>query len=253
LKLVLISFLFCFSLNASEIGLVLKAKGKVFKAFNKDKRVVDGDVLKRKDVIITEKASFVRMKMLDDTVITLGPNSSLLLQRFQFTNKQKRKFSIKLLRGKLRGSVANKAKKGDLKFETDSVSLGIRGTEFLINAGDVTKVAVLSGKVTLYNKLDDTVSEMVAGAQFISIINKDKSKFNSKLVNLGEGKIKLLAAKSIKLRPDTGEVALSSSADGEESKKLKEVPLEEDLFLGDMTDLSPSKELSSDKRDYLFK
>lgn len=247
---VLLIFLYSISfVNASEIGTVLKRKGMVYKAFS-DKKVLErGQHVKRKDVIITEKASFVRIKMLDDTIITLGPNSSLLLQRFRFTTKEKRAFSIKLLRGKLRANIVNKSKKDSLKFETDSVSLGVRGTELLMNAGEVTKVAVISGKVALFNKLDDTVKELVAGAQFISIINSDKSRFDSKVLRLEDKSFKALAATSLKLSSSGGGLMLGGSKD---PAPVVDSVLEESLFLDDSTDLAPTIELDERKK-MLFK
>ena len=247
---VLLIFLFSINLvNATEIATVLKRKGVVYKAFSDKKILKKGHHLKRKDVIITEKASFIRIKMLDDTIITLGPNSSLMLQRFRFTSKEKRAFSIKLLRGKLRANIVNKAKKDSLKFETDSISLGVRGTELLMNAGDVTKVAVISGKVAVFNKLDDSVKELVAGAQFISIISTDKSKFDSKVIRLEDKNYKALAASSLKLTPTSGGLMLGGSKD---PKPVIEPLLDESLFLDDSTDLAPTRELDERKKR-LFK
>ncbi|MFT6070789.1 MAG: hypothetical protein ACJAT2_000650 [Bacteriovoracaceae bacterium] len=250
MKILIIFFLCTSYVKASEIATVVKAKGIVYKAFSNKKPLKKGSLLKRKDVLITEKSSFVRIKMLDDTVITLGSNSSLMLQRFRFTNKEKRAFSIKLMRGKLRANIVNKSKSDSLKFETDSVSLGVRGTELLMNAGEVTKVAVISGRVAVFNKLDDTVKELVAGAQFISIINKDKSMFDSKFLKLKDEKFQALAASTNKTFKSGEEVVVGSSM--RPSKDSSEDPLNESLFLDDSTELLPVKELEEGKKR-LFK
>jgi len=234
------------------IGKILQSKGKVFKALERKKILKPGDILLRSDIIMTGKASFTKFQMIDDTTITLGPESSLMLQRFTFKNKNKRKAIFKILTGKIRAKIVNRAPNDALKFETKTISLGVRGTEFLINntknknGGTITKVAVIKGKVALFDKLNDSVKEMVAGAQFISIIDSGNKKFNSKFIGLPGQQLKQFVAQTMTATSDDG-IVVGSGPDG----MAPETAMTEDLFLDDSMQLAPNQELTKDKQKYL--
>jgi hypothetical protein len=89
------------------------------------------------DTIQTGSDGTVGITLVDDTRLTAGPNSSLELRRFVFdpaTNKGSIDASVK--RGSLAvisGKIA-KASPEKVSFSTSSVTLGVRGTRFIITA-----------------------------------------------------------------------------------------------------------------------
>lgn len=87
------------------------------------------------DEIRTEKSSYVQVKMVDDTKISLTPQSVLVFSHYQKVNNQKRKAVFHHIWGQVRAKIVKKADEGDLKFKTPQASFGIRGTEFISEIG----------------------------------------------------------------------------------------------------------------------
>lgn len=83
------------------------------------------------DEIRTEKSSFVQINLVDDTKISITPQSVLVFSHFQKINNFKRKATFHHVWGQVRAKFVKKADEGDLKFSTPHASFGIRGTEFI--------------------------------------------------------------------------------------------------------------------------
>jgi hypothetical protein len=90
------------------------------------------------DRVVTGKESAVGITLRDNTLLTAGPNSTLQLNKFVFdttTNAGAIDTSVK--RGTLSvvsGKIA-KASPDNVVFKTASTTLGVRGTEFIIEVG----------------------------------------------------------------------------------------------------------------------
>jgi len=91
----------------------------------------------------------VQIIFIDDTKLVVGPNSTLVIDRFLMRGGNKaRKFSIDALRGTFRFISGNSAKNAyDIK--TANATIGIRGTGFDFSSGRATLVAVHVGRVKL--------------------------------------------------------------------------------------------------------
>ncbi len=117
--------------HAQGIATVVKLKGSVL---SDDFPLRLGDHLKEGDVISTKRASFIQLKFVDDTIVNLASDSELNLKSYRKI-EGKRKNLIRLLRGKMRVVVNRMAQeKETLEFNTPQVSLGVKGTEFLVNS-----------------------------------------------------------------------------------------------------------------------
>lgn len=96
-----------------------------------------GERVEVSDSIQTGGDGTVGITLMDDTRLTAGPDSTLELRRFVFdstTNKGALDASVK--RGSLAvisGKIA-KASPEKVRFSTSSVTLGVRGTRFIISA-----------------------------------------------------------------------------------------------------------------------
>lgn len=134
------------------IGELKLVKGRVFKD-NGGKRagLKEGAQLYPGDTLVTEEKSFVRVLMVDQSTVNLGPNSELNFESFKYNSNTDRQSVYHLMKGQLRGLVKNKAKDGDIQFKTSQAVMGIRGTELLVNHQvlgkiDVSEFALLSGR-----------------------------------------------------------------------------------------------------------
>ncbi len=93
------------------------------------------------DVIRTTANGMTALTLMDDTMLTAGPNSELVLSEFAFdTTTQEGGMLISLWRGTLAvisGLIAGKNPE-KVNVQTRTVVLGVRGTEFIVDAGTAT-------------------------------------------------------------------------------------------------------------------
>lgn len=95
-----------------------------------------GDRIFEKDVLLTSKGSSMGLVMRDNSTLSLGPSSRLVVERFLFAPE---KGALSQVLRLSRGSMA--AVSGEIvklnpaaaKVETPLYSIGIRGTHFLLN------------------------------------------------------------------------------------------------------------------------
>ncbi|TNE95721.1 MAG: hypothetical protein EP326_14535 [Deltaproteobacteria bacterium] len=156
-------FVLCFMIvavvsmaNAAEpIGRIVKLRGTV-EAMNKtsgDSAVLkDGDSIFEGDLLKSEKGSFAKILMKDDTIFQLGPNTEMIFEKFKFKTKSERTATYNLVKGQLRSLFTVKSKDKSLTIKTPNTAMGIRGTEILSDVykfkGKIkTDIALMSGKL----------------------------------------------------------------------------------------------------------
>lgn len=91
------------------------------------------------DRILTGADGSAGIALRDDTLLSVGPNSNVALDKFVFDDvSHEGEMSASVKRGTLgviSGKLAKKAPTA-VKFITPSAVLGVRGTEFVIDVGD---------------------------------------------------------------------------------------------------------------------
>ncbi|WP_286240846.1 FecR family protein [Neptuniibacter halophilus] len=96
-----------------------------------------GDAVLEGDTVITAESSFAGITLRDNTRLTSGPGSTLVIDDFAFdTTTHKGRLSANLKRGKLAvisGKLA-KSNPESVQFNTGSMTVGVRGTEFILEA-----------------------------------------------------------------------------------------------------------------------
>lgn len=126
-------------------------KGKVFKKVNGELEEVQvGARFSKNETLVTSELSFAKIVVVDDTMVSIGPKSELKFADFNFVDKNNRQITYELIKGQLRANVKNKAKDGEIVFKTRSTSMGVRGTEILVNHQvfknkEISEYALLSG------------------------------------------------------------------------------------------------------------
>ena len=110
----------------------VEAKGQVLPA-------EVGMLLEAADTLKTGADGSVGITMRDNALLSAGPNSILLLERFDFdaTTSQGR-FDARLQRGTLAvvsGRIARQSPQ-DMTVRTPSAQLGVRGTDFVVSADE---------------------------------------------------------------------------------------------------------------------
>ncbi|MBF0628007.1 MAG: tandem-95 repeat protein [Magnetococcales bacterium] len=122
------------------VGTVTQFKGLAFATLDKVKRTLsDGAPLFPGDQIVTGKEARLILKMQDDAVIALGPDSEFVIQEYQFAPKEQTGNGVvDMNRGTVRFSSGKLAKLKDQPFKvvTPVATLGVRGTEGFVRLGD---------------------------------------------------------------------------------------------------------------------
>ena len=126
--------------NAADIGRIKIAKGTV--AIEREGRAVPAAVgtrVQTSDRITTGADGSVGITMDDDSLLSAGPNTVLVLDRYAFdpTTNQGR-FDSSLNKGSLAvisGRIAKQAPDA-MTIRTPTAILGVRGTSFVVNANE---------------------------------------------------------------------------------------------------------------------
>lgn len=99
--------------------------------------------------IETSVSALSRLLFIDDTTLTVGPNSSMVLDRFVYNPKTaKGEILVHLATGVFRFA-SGKVPKESVKLVTPGASIGIRGTDFIteVLSDGSTRVSVFEGRV----------------------------------------------------------------------------------------------------------
>jgi len=109
-----------------------------------------GDLVVRDEVVSTRGESDARFGLIDSTKLTLGPNSTLKIDRAVFSDPSRYKqIVINLTEGSFR-FITGKSDKKSYKIETPTASVGVRGTilDILISENR-TLVTLQEGQATV--------------------------------------------------------------------------------------------------------
>lgn len=179
------------------LGEVITLQGDVFKQSKGEessKRIGLKFGIKKGDVITTGQKSYVKIRLIDNTSISIGPESHFSFRNYKFESITDRNAAFDLLKGKMRIKVNNKIERGSLEFNTQSLAMGVRGTEFLATQ-DISKdgksteqIALLSGALTINGK-HTTIDQSIKPNQIVRAKMIDKKKINIKVENLTEKEI----------------------------------------------------------------
>jgi hypothetical protein len=133
------AFFYSFASNATasdSIGIVKSMDGEVFLVGpHSTLSAAPNMKIRQGDTIKTGATSSAGLIFHDDTVVSLGPNSELAIENFQFNPADRElSFVSRLLKGTfcfITGQIAKLAP-NKVKFETPEATLGVRGTKFLV-------------------------------------------------------------------------------------------------------------------------
>jgi hypothetical protein len=126
--------------RAQEAGHVKVVKGTVqIDRGGQQLPATVGAAVQSGDVVTTGADGSVGITFLDNSLLSAGPNSVLVIDRFAFdTTTHQGAFESSLQKGTLAvvsGKLA-KASPDAMKVKTPAAVLGVRGTEFLVRTGD---------------------------------------------------------------------------------------------------------------------
>ncbi|UXC30303.1 FecR family protein [Aliarcobacter butzleri] len=161
LLLLFASFLF------ANIGTVSLVEGKATILRNGQTLGANmGDKIENKDIISTQVNSKIKITFIDNTIVTIGKESSLNIEEYIFnTSTKEAKTELNVLKGAfhtITGEIG-KVNPDKFKLKTKSASIGIRGTEFY---GDENRIVCTQGRIIV---LSNSVSVDVPSGNYINI------------------------------------------------------------------------------------
>jgi hypothetical protein len=232
----LFSFFTQASTNSRDIGHVTLVKGKVFRIPHGtiDKvQVFSGMPVTVGDHFETQESSLVKVTLVDGSTMLLAPKSKFVFRQFIYQKGKERRANMELMVGQLRANFAKeKLKKGtNITITTKAASLGVRGTEVLMNAierqgNQVTQAALLSGQAILieHGKTKKPLIKLTPGTTYVAEYSSSSVGAPSFKIPLGERTHQALASAPVPMdasaSPQSEEFALAATADGEESPEL---------------------------------
>jgi len=125
---------------ANDVGVVKISKGTA--AIERTGQRLPAPVgakVREGDVVVTGPDGSVGVTFSDNTLLSIGPDSRLSIDRFAFDpTTHKGAFEASLGKGTLAGVSGKIAKQSPdaMKVKTPAALLGVRGTEFVIRTGD---------------------------------------------------------------------------------------------------------------------
>jgi hypothetical protein len=133
---------FAGSALAADIGLVKVAKGSVQIQRGAAKiPATVGTGLQQADVVITGADGSAGITFKDDSLLSVGPDSVLAVDRFAFdSTTHAGAFETSLRQGSMAAVSGKIAKQSAdaMRVRTPATILGVRGTEFLVRSSGVT-------------------------------------------------------------------------------------------------------------------
>ena len=137
-SMLLVALALALAANAAEIGQIKTSKGQV--AVQREGQSLPGAVgtrVQNADTIRTGADGSVGITMDDDSLLSIGPNSVLSLDRYAYDPTTSRgRFDASLNKGTLAvisGRIAKQSPDA-MTVRTPTAVLGVRGTEFVVGA-----------------------------------------------------------------------------------------------------------------------
>jgi hypothetical protein len=126
--------------QTSEIGRIKVARGQVtVQRAGQALAATPGAHLQAGDEVRTGADGSVGITMSDNSILSAGPNSTLAIDRYAFdTTTHQGRFDSSLKQGTLAvisGKIAKQSPEA-MTVRTPAAILGVRGTEFVVSAGD---------------------------------------------------------------------------------------------------------------------
>jgi len=158
------------SLNAfASIGNIMALKGsaEIHRDNNNILPAKSGMKIEEGDKVVTQSKTRVQIILKDETIITIGANSSFQFDEFFFDNSKKSTLSMRMNRGFFR-SVTGKIGKiapERFKVKTSSATIGIRGTDFSVRLQNaIERFRCYSGGIRI--TFGNTIRDIHAGESF---------------------------------------------------------------------------------------
>ncbi len=175
-------------LLANNVGKIVSFNGDASILRENQTILVDkNSVFQKNDTLNTKENTKLQILFLDDTIISVGQNSTLKINDYLFEEKDsKAEFTMakgvfRTITGKI-GKIAPE----NFKLETKGASIGIRGTQIITAIEDNNeKIFCTEGQIEIKNN-ETKDSIIINKGEFVSFKEGNKDKFNVQKIKQGD-------------------------------------------------------------------
>jgi FecR protein len=175
------------------------------------------------DTITTATGSEALIKMTDDTVVTLRPNTQFQFTDFKYDNKPTDSMVSTLLRGTARmvSGLIGKSRPTNVAVRASTATIGIRGTDF-----EIALVAQDEGntRAGIYNYVHDGRTNVTLAQGPSADVPKDKTAFAPANLRPGESPLQILDDRPVFLQSGGGFDALMQSLTMQPINVIQQMP-----------------------------
>jgi hypothetical protein len=216
------------NLSGKEIGTVSLSLGKAYiYSSGQRRKVILGQQVFAGDRIYTEASGHVHLRFVDDALVSVRPNSSLDIIRYDFDEERPGNSAVKfeLSEGVARSISGKAAKSARQRFRlnTPVAAIGVRGTDFVVSADSRTTRAQVNEGIIVMAPFSDQCSSEALGPCSVNAVELASNSFE--VIELGESAV----VPAIQARESSGQLGdlrdrfqLSRSAEGGSEKKSEQ-------------------------------
>jgi len=192
--------------TSDNIGMVISAEGQVsaISKDNQERSLQRRSSIYLNDKIITKGASKAQLRLVDDSIVIVQPESEFFVSEFSFNKNipDKNKYVGNLVKGALI-NISGQSEAKDYQVKSPLVTIAVRGTSFATRLNKTItnqEVYVSQGHVSV-----DQICKNIAGKCESNPVNIGADQqFNSAVVNLAKGKIDIKPTTSANLLSEGG-------------------------------------------------
>jgi len=185
MKFILLIILLLSEITLASIGTISSFKGSVnIERNSQNIRAILSLPIEKNDLITTKENSNVIIQFEDNTIVTVGKNSSLSIEDYLYDTKNpaNSKSNLKFLKGTFKSvtGIIGKINPKKFKLQTKTANIGIRGTTVLANQ---EIIACTSGEISVSSK---NKSLNLLQNQYTKVSDKTKSALiiNDEILNI---------------------------------------------------------------------
>ncbi len=162
-------------------GIVKEIRGN---AMIEDSELKSGSKIYPQDIIKTKEKSFLKVELVDDSLLTIGPLTEFQIEKWVYRTKNDRDALYSLIKGRMRMEIKSKAKDRDqLKVKSSLVAMGIRGTSFALNNTlqgnkEIAQISLMEGAIRLTSSEFKETINMKPG-DYVEVVKGLKKSRNS--------------------------------------------------------------------------
>lgn len=204
---------FAATAQAADAGNIERASGTVTVASaNGQPRAAGANTkIQSGDTLTTDAKSEALVKMADNSVVALRPNTTFQFTNFKFEEKPTDSTISTLIRGTARmiSGLIGKTSPSSVSVKASTATIGIRGTDFEVAVRDQDDS---DGRAGVYNYVHDGGTRVQLAQGAAADVDRDKTAFAPANLRPGEAAIQILDTRPLFLQSGGGFDAIMSSA-----------------------------------------